>query len=234
MTPVFLSYQLMSEIIWKKIFDNSLQELYSKKESFFTNLNDLEKLRNDAEYNTGSISTSSAWSLFSISYYFKPKKVLEVGTFIGKSTYSIALGSDTALSDTAIHTCDFSNNIILDLKVRSSVNCYPKTSSTDMFKSLAAKGENGFDMIHLDGRLQGDDFSLLDSLLSEDAVVILDDFEGIEKGVANVFNLGAQKKLAKYIIIYPPNVEILQKYGFHESCNTAMLLPKKLLQLTAQ
>ena len=234
MTPVFLSYQLMSEIIWKKIFENSLQELFSKKEFFFKNLNELEKLRNVAEYNTGSISTSSAWSLFSTSYYFKPKKILEVGTFIGKSTYSMALGSDLSLSKTIIHTCDFSNNISLDLKVESSVHCYPKTSSTDMFQALVKKNENGFDMIHLDGRLQGDDFSLLDSLLTEDAVIILDDFEGIEKGVANVFNFGAQKKLSKYIVVYPPDAKFLEKYGFFESCNTAMLLPKQLLQLTAQ
>ena len=45
------------------------------------------------------------------------QKVLEVGTFIGKSTYSMALGSDLSLSKTIIHTCDFSNNISVDLKV---------------------------------------------------------------------------------------------------------------------
>ena len=146
----------------------------------------------------------------------------------------MAYGSDLALSKSCIHTCDLSNDILLDLPVNSEIICYPKTSSTDMFRKLQNAGEKDFDMMHIDGRIQAEDFSLMDQLLTEDAVILLDDFEGIEKGVANVFNFGAQKKLNKYLIVYPPDSELLLKYGFHDISTTSMLVPKQLLQLTAQ
>ena len=234
MVPVYLSYKIMSEVIWKKIFEKSLHELYGNRDNFFNELKKLDALRSGAEYNTGSITTSSAWCLLSASNYFMPKKVLEVGTFIGKSTYAIAHGSGLALSKTSIHTCDLSNDIKLDLPVSSEVICYPKTSSTDMFRAIQNQGLKDFEMMHVDGRLQADDFPLIEKLLTDDAVILLDDFEGIEKGVANVFNFGAQKKLNKYLIVYPPETDFLNKYGFHDCSTTSILLPKQLLQLTAQ
>ena len=47
-----------------------------------------------ADYNTGSISFAGSWSLYSWSKYFEPCKIVEVGTFIGKSTWSMAKALD--------------------------------------------------------------------------------------------------------------------------------------------
>ena len=49
-----------------------------------------------------------------------------------------------------------------------------------MFQALAAQGAK-LDMLHLDGRLMGDDLKLLAQLLKDDTLIALDDCEGDEK-----------------------------------------------------
>ena len=67
---------------------------YAQEGFIFRVLLSLEELRQNADYNTGSISTSSAWALYSVTSLFQPRMVLEVGTFIGKSTMSMAIAMD--------------------------------------------------------------------------------------------------------------------------------------------
>ena len=50
-----------------------------------------------------------------------------------------------------------------------------------MLKSF--KVEQKFDIIHLDGRLQKEDFDLLKNNITEKSIFVLDDFESIEKGM---------------------------------------------------
>ena len=61
---------------------------------FFKNIDSLDNLRDQSSYNTGSISSTTAWLLYSTTLFFKPEKILEIGSFIGKSTFSMAYAAD--------------------------------------------------------------------------------------------------------------------------------------------
>ena len=74
----------LSSIFWKKILDNSFLKIKPYQAKFFEKIDSLDKLRVQSSYNTGSISSTTSWLLFSIILFFKPKIVLVVGSFIGK------------------------------------------------------------------------------------------------------------------------------------------------------
>ena len=64
-----LSTRLFSEIFWKTIFGNIDAE-DEKRNELIKDINALEKLRQNAEYNTGSISFADSWSIYSLVKYF--------------------------------------------------------------------------------------------------------------------------------------------------------------------
>lgn len=197
----------------------------------------LEDLRKSADYDTGSISASSAWALYSVVSYFQPTFILEVGTFIGKSTLAMALGSDDSLMETVeIHTCDHSNAISLPNVLKTPIIQYPKKTSTEMFTEIAstAGSDKKFEMLFLDGRLEEQDIPLLSKICSPEIIVALDDFEGFEKGVANLVILRESNLLPSHVLIYPPSEPLLRTLGFFDHSTTALLIPLALLHLTAQ
>lgn len=195
----------------------------------------LEALRKTADYNTGSISAASAWALYSLVGYFGPQRILEIGTFIGKSTLAMALAADDFGISTEIHTCDMSNSIELPAHAKTRIIQYQKHTSTQMLEKLIAANSGGkFEMLYLDGRLQNEDFPFLEKLCSPRVIVVCDDFEGHEKGVANLINARNGGLLPQHILIYPPPEPLLQKFGFCDHSTTAFVLPQAALRLTAQ
>ena len=64
-----------------------------------------------------------------------------------------------------------------------------------MLKSFSS--DTKFDIVHLDGRLKQEDFNLLKNNITEKTIFILDDFEGIEKGVINYFNLVSSSLISR-------------------------------------
>jgi len=83
-----LSSQFFSEAFWRGVFAES--DFFKPIQSDFAQESlELESLRVQAEYNTGSISAFSAWSLFLLCRYFKVGRAIEVGTFIGRSTLAM-------------------------------------------------------------------------------------------------------------------------------------------------
>ena len=107
---------------------------------------------------------------------------------------------------------------------------YKHTASSDMMSGL----DGSFDFVHLDGRLVDADLPLLGRLLAHESVVALDDFEGIEKGVANLMNLRAAGLLRDHLLVYPCEVAALQALGFSDHAVTAILLPRSLVRFTNQ
>ena len=162
MRTVDLSFRLLSEAVWQRVLEASAFQLQSKRTWFFETVAKQDELRKHADYNTGSISASSSWLLYSLAIYFRPTLVAEVGTFIGKSTLSIALGLDEVTTHGEIHTCDASNAIDLPTVAKTKIVQYKKTNSTEMFGRLTGGGHTGkIDFLMLDGRLQpGDLFQL--------------------------------------------------------------------------
>ncbi len=229
------SYDL-SLLFWKKILDNSFLKIQSMQKDFFKNIDSLDSLRSQSSYNTGSISSTTAWLLYSTTIFFKPKKILEIGSFIGKSTFSMAYAADDYLSEgkCEIYCCDYSNEINFPNLTKTTIKQFHKTSSTEMIKQLE---ENIIiDFVHLDGRLENEDCSILKNKISENTLFLIDDFEGNEKGVVNLFSLINNNLISRntHCVIYPLENEIAAKYNLVEKSTTAVILPIKLLKITNQ
>lgn len=226
----------LSHIFWKKILDHSFLKQNTIIDNFFLKIDGLDNLRKNSDYNTGSITSTTAWLLYALTFYFQPKLILEVGSFIGKSTFSMALAAENydENGDVEIHCCDHSNEIIFPQISKTKIFQYHKTSSTDMMKIIDR--DKIFNFIHLDGRLQNNDYDLMMSRLDENSIFIFDDFEGGEKGVANFLNLLTNKIVSwnSYCLVYPINYRISQKYKLIEPSNTAILLPIKYLKVSRQ
>jgi hypothetical protein len=223
-----------SEIFWNIIFSNGAGIIDQAKKSILSKHLEIEALRTSAEYNTGSISIAASVGLSLLTNYFRPDVIAEVGTFIGRSTYSVALGNSLyGIKSPQIHTCDFSNDIRVDFDpILKEIVQYPKKSSTDMFNSIIAQGVSP-DLYLLDGRLQQDDVGLLVKLQAENAVIILDDFEGTEKGVSNAFKLLNVFK-NNFLLAYPPSTSLLKSYGFSDTSTSAVLIPLSKIKFVNQ
>lgn len=197
-----------SKFVWD-ILDEKLEESpHTEIEKIIYNQN---SLRASANYNTGSLPHDDAVDLYTIVNYFKPRMIAEVGTFIGVSTCVMRMAAASA----AIHTCDFSNDIKLEMPM---VVQYPMTSSLQMFQRLKIKGITP-DLVYLDGRLSKDDVAEISVQEYSDTVFVLDDFEGIEKGVANALLL----ERSNTTLIYP-----------RSGNKTAMILPYSRIEFVRQ
>jgi hypothetical protein len=162
--------------------------------------------------------------------------MLEVGTYIGRSTLALALGVDDAGIAAELHTCDASNAIELPRASKCPIHQYPRTSSTDMLRKLSAglAPDSRFELVFLDGKLHREDPALLQAICVSDVVVALDDFEGLEKGVVNYGRLRETKLLSSHHLIYPCSELILHKFGFAGHSTIALLLPQSSVKITAQ
>lgn len=235
MRTINLSSRLLSEAIWTRVFEYSASRHLDSGADLFRTLGKLDALREKAQYKTGSIGTATQWSLYALSYLWRPEVVVEIGTYIGKSTIAMALGADAAAVKAEIHTCDMSNTFDLPVVSKSSVVQYPGTSSTQMLTELLEDGYNGrVQMFHVDGRLSKEDILLMVNLASPDALIVLDDFEGMEKGVANLFNLRAAAAFSGHLQVYPPTERQLVRLGFWDHGSSGLLVPGNLLRFTAQ
>jgi len=239
MTPININRHRLSRLVWDSLLDHA-----SHYDTHKTFLRDTmirhEDLREHADYNTGSIPFSSAWCNFAITNYFNPDVIAEVGTFIGKSTMSLAYGMfrasqrDVVTTQKVIYTCDMSNDIDIGNKAwQVHIEQYKKKSSVEMFSDMNTKNVHA-DMVNIDGRLGASDFEVLFNVITERTIFLLDDFEGTEKGVANAFNLLQYQNLRTYTLIYPPERDILTKHGLVEPCFTAMLVPLSIIQFNNQ
>lgn len=198
-----------SRIVWE-IVDEKLEDTpHEKIESIIHNQN---RMRVEANYNTGSLGYNDAYDLYTIVNYFKPRVVAEVGTFIGVSTLVM---HEACKGRTQIHTCDFSNDINLGVP---GIIQYPLTSSLQMFQRLKIKGITP-DLVYLDGRLTENDVAEISTEKYSDTVFVLDDFEGTEKGVANALLL----ERSNTTLVYPRNGN-----------KTAILIPYSRIEFVRQ
>lgn len=215
MNPLQLNRRMVSKLFWE------LMDAQSLPEYDLPTTDQFDRLRKYANYNTGSLNEWDMVDLIAICHYFKPRFIAEVGTFIGRSTYALAVGAGKAAT---VYTCDVSNDIPLpDMPPDAAeVRQFPETPSITMFGMLLQGEELGgkVDMFYIDGRLKDADRLAMQELSYERTVIVLDDFEGVEKGVANAMLLGT----SDHILIYPRTPD----------GKTALLVPIRLLQLTAQ
>ena len=177
---------------------------------------------------TGSISRTSAELIWLIAKYFAPKGIAEVGTFIGRSTLSLYQGAKQSLEFLA--TCDYSYDTWRPPAgdAGSKIRYFGKTPSQAMFQTLVAEGKK-VDLFLLDGRISKEDLGLIEKLATPNSVYIVDDFEGVEKGVSNVFLL---REKFPGLILLTPDAEL--KNGWNESHCLALAVPTANIRVTRQ
>ena len=226
MKNIKLSLRIISKIFWEIILTEDQFVNSEEKRKLFDNLISLENLRDEADYNTGSISMSQAYLLYLFLKYFKPIKVIEIGTFIGRSTISMANAIETYSDNGKIYTCDFSNDIKLPWNGKCKIKQFPKTKSGEMLNNL--KGE--YDLVFIDGRISDEELSTFERLINQNTIIILDDFEGIEKGVVNLAKLRQINKLNQHLLINTISEDLLKQYNLHNHSRMGALIPMTLFQ----
>jgi len=232
MKRLSINRQQFSELFWSIV---SAHEEYVGNEiwsGFSDYLDSLESNREHATYNTGSIGIHTAYWLALLCRYFAPIVVAEVGTFIGKSTYSISKGIENS-QGAEIHTCDNSNNIVLNLATRTRCVQYPLKTATNMLEALVSLNKN-VDLFFIDGRLSSKDIDLMAHLSTTNSVIVLDDFEGVEKGVMNATNILSNSHFKKYLLVYPPCAPPIRFLNVKSNTRLALLLPISVINFTAQ
>ena len=95
-----------------------------------------------------STSNKDCYFLYETCLKYKPKKILEIGTFVGKSTYAMAFGSDCE-----IHTVDKNIDRFIVHEGFERIIRYPETNSIDFWKMSIT----GFDLVFVDGWLKQKD-----------------------------------------------------------------------------
>ena len=146
-----------------------------------------------ARFNTGSISLETGLLLRALGDWKKPRVVVEVGTFIGKSTVALAAAAER------LYTCDKDNDC---LPATERIVTHPYTTSTAMLRRLAGDGVKA-DLFFLDGRLTDEDVALVRELSRPDTVFAFDDFHAGGKGEANVRKLGPHLPRHGFVEPYP-------------------------------
>lgn len=231
-----VSTRLLSEAVWSRLFEHAAPRRLDRGAAVDNALGGLDTLRVQAQYNTGSIGTAAQWALYALAYLWRPDVVAEIGTFIGKSTLALALGAEAAGVNAEVHTCDVSNQFDLPADLtRCALVQYPGTPSTQMLAEMIEDGFAGrVDLFHFDGRLQNEDLGHVAALASKDAIVVLDDFEGVEKGVANLFKLRSAQLFKEHLCVYPPSETLLRRLGFWDHATCALMVPRSHVEFTAQ
>lgn len=227
-----LNSHWLSAAFWETLFEACCEELPAVLSTVHSNFERCEAFRAASDYNTGSISVASGACLYAICRYFRAGSVAEVGTFIGKSTSSMALALGRNGPGGVIHSCDKDNACFQPWdSIGCAIRCFPRKSSTDMLAELA-KGAGKIDLFNFDGRIQPADIPLIAQLSQPGTLYVFDDFEGTEKGVANV--LALRQSLRSHILIEPCPTEILRRHGIEGRSLSALLFNTANLMLTNQ
>jgi hypothetical protein len=233
MLTITINFELISRIFWEQVFYGSFLEKKTALESLRIQAVEQEKLRADASISTGSISLSSAWALFCAANCIKPKSTIEVGTYIGRSTLAMALAMGRSRADNStIYTCDYSNSIDIKSVEGVAIEQFKKIGSEQMFATLVSRKIRA-DLIFLDGRLTDRDTQYLSLLTKPETVYLLDDFEGIEKGVSNALKM-APALSQSHLLIYPPDAELLTRYNLPGRCTIGGWIPTSSVTLSRQ
>jgi hypothetical protein len=179
----------------------------------------------------------SALTLFLAAHKRSPRLIAEVGTYIGNSAASMALGAGLSGQAVQLITCDLhpcTQTPLDGLSLPQGSGAHVvQGSSTQMFQALAAK-QAKLDMLHLDGRLMPEDLKLLAQLLKDDTLIALDDCEGDEKGHMNLDLLRRAGLLKQHVYVEPFPQELFRAWNLETRSVTGLLLPIKLISFTRQ
>ena len=143
-------------------------------------------------FKTSSSYGKNALLLYRISNYFKPKRILELGTSIGIGSLHLHLGYPSA-HITSVEGCQETFNIAKQNLESTSIELMNSTFY-DYIKSI---NEESFDLIFIDGHHDGEALKyylkLLDNYIHNDTIIVLDDIRWSN----SMFNAWNRIKLKK-------------------------------------
>ena len=223
---LYLSESMITNAFWPQLQGAACaKEAAADAESILSISNVLAR---DFPGETGSMSPEATKLLWLLGRYFSPKVIVEVGTYIGRSTAALYMGARPSVEK--LYTCDatFDAWDPGHLASAGEIEYFGKTTSTQMFEQLVSRGVKA-DLFFLDGRLQDADLNLLPSMTHTKTVFVLDDFEGLEKGIINGIKL---RDIYPNLILIRPNGK--SPDGNQESPPLALLVPPEVLQFSRQ
>ena len=137
-------------------------------------------------FKTSSSYGKNALLLYRISNYFKPKRILELGTSIGIGSLHLHLGYPSA-HITSVEGCQETFNLAKQNLESTNIELMNSTFY-DYIKSL---NEESFDLIFIDGHHDGEALKYYLKLLSDyihnDTIIVLDDIRW-SKSMFNAWN----------------------------------------------
>lgn len=137
-------------------------------------------------FKTSSSYGKNALLLYRISNYFKPKRILELGTSIGIGSLHLHLGCPSA-HITSVEGCQETFNLAKQNLESTNIELMNSTFY-DYIKSL---NEETFDLIFIDGHHDGEALKYYLKLLSDyihnDTIIVLDDIRW-SKSMFNAWN----------------------------------------------
>ena len=143
-------------------------------------------------FKTSSSYGKSALLLYKISNYFKPKRILELGTSMGIGSLHLHLGYPSA-HITSVEGCQETFNLAKQNLESTNIELINSTFY-DYIKSI---NEESFDLIFIDGHHDGEALKYYLKLLSDyihnDTVIVLDDIRWSN----SMFNAWNRIKLEK-------------------------------------
>jgi predicted O-methyltransferase YrrM len=234
MKKLWLSEPMISDVFWKALRTSYYASRAQDEASLIANATG--PLVDEFPSVAGSISKEGTKMLWLVTRYFSPKNVCEIGTYIGRSALAMAFGGLDNINQ--IYTCDGTFDCLDLEKLKKNfsdkekinaidkISYFGKTMSTDMLNTLKNKNIK-IDFLFIDGRVSTQDCEILAQILSEDCIILLDDFEGVEKGVSNALLL--RGLLKGHILLQPEYNEKIEYRGI-----TAMMVPANLLTLSRQ
>lgn len=116
---------------------------------------------------------------------YKPKNILEIGTFVGKSTYSLARVAHSNGKQFNIDTIDVQNKCLKKINKIKQVK-FHKGHSSKVLLNLKKK----YDFIFVDANLDDETAKILKNLVKLKTLIVIHDFfPPIDKGIYNLFYL---------------------------------------------
>ncbi len=223
---LYLSESMITNAFWPQLQGAACaKEAAADAESILSISNVLAR---DFPGETGSMSLEATKLLWLLGRYFSPKVVVEVGTYIGRSTAALYMGARPGVEK--LYTCDatFDAWDPGHLASAGEIEYFGKTTSTQMFEHLVSRGVKA-DLFFLDGRLQDGDLNMVQSMAHNKTVFLLDDFEGLEKGIINGLKL--VDCFPNYVLLTPPAHTASQLI---QDARIALLIPANIITLTRQ
>lgn len=234
MKKLWLSESMISRAFWQELEASSKVAEARKDSQEVANLT--SPLVDRFPSVAGSISLDSSFYLWLLTKYFSPKNICEVGTYIGRSTLIMLAASGENLE--RIYTCDGTYDCmdfslldgcnLPDSKTinRKKISYFGKTMSTEMLEKIREQNFK-IDFCFIDGRITNEDCVLLEQLFTDDAVIVIDDFEGVEKGVVNVMML--RNKFSRHVLLEPPVLA-----SRRQRLNFSIMVPARILSISRQ